>query len=270
MKLELKNFLIKVCDWIFGLTAIFFIVIFLIFKLDEVTSPFKEALSISVSFLSALATLGAAIIAARLFQTWKTQHNYVEQIKILSQMVITINDVLNHLEMARDNEKLCQIILNLESDQDINESFSIQKKSAKALKLSLLNLGQLENQIYLLNNNKIEQPIFTSDEAGVCPLESLLEFSNKLNIDITRAYEHVCDDLNAPGGQISYKSLDVKSVEIQSLILNILDSGDLLLRMVASKSFSKQDNPINEQLSIWIHSLIDKIMIYRDSLDTLD
>ncbi|MDC4923606.1 hypothetical protein OHV99_18185, partial [Acinetobacter baumannii] len=78
MKFELKNFLICICGWIILLSACFFLVVLGIFIKDKVQQPFKETLTLTLSFLSALATIGAAIIAARIFQTWKTQHSYIE------------------------------------------------------------------------------------------------------------------------------------------------------------------------------------------------
>lgn len=269
MKSDLKNFLIKICDWVLGLTAIFFIGIFIICKFEGVTAPFKEAISISVSFLSALATLAAAIIAARLFQTWKIQHSYVEQIKILSEMIKCINDMLNHLAAARENENLIKVILDIELDGDINESFAEQQKNAKLLELSLLNLGQLENQIYLLNNDKKEQPVFNSDGNESCTLENLLTFSYSLQQDINKIYEYVFEDLNSTGHS-TYKSFDVDVELVQILILNTLSNGGMALKMVAPNSSKSDYSGTNKQLSKWAEELTDQIMAYRDSLDTLN
>ncbi|WPP87179.1 hypothetical protein [Acinetobacter pittii] len=269
MKSELKNFLIKICDWVFGLTAIFFIVVFIIFKFDKVSTPFKEALSVSISFLSALATLGAAIIAARLFQTWKTQHSYVEQIKILSQMIQCINEMLIHLEAARQNDNLVKILLGLDFDKNINEYFSEQQKNAKLFELSLLNLAQLENQIYLLNNDRKDQPIFKNDSNGSCPLTNLLGFSNLLKLDIYKVYEYLLEDLDSTG-HLTFKFFDPNVEEIQYLILNILHEGDMVLRIAAPSSFKTDSHSINTQLSKWVNALTVQIMTYRNTLDTLD
>ncbi|MDV7619859.1 hypothetical protein R4670_14565 [Acinetobacter baumannii] len=219
--------------------------------------------------MSALATLGAAIIAARLFQTWKTQHSYVEQIKILSQMIQCINEILNHLAAARQNENLMKIILRFDFDRNINESFAEQQKNAKLLELSLLNLGQLENQIYLLNNDKKEQPVFNSEGNESCTLTNFLVFSNCLQQDINKIYEYVFEDLDSTG-HLTYESFDVEVELVQTLILNTLYEGGMVLKMAVPNSSKSNYSGVNTQLSKWVKDLTDQIMSYRDSLDTLN
>ncbi len=268
MNPELKKILIYTIKWVVSLTFLFFIIILIIFKLTGVQSVFKEALSISVSFFSGLATLGAAIIAARLFQTWKTQHSYVEQINILSQMIETIDEILSYLEAARQNENLERIILQLPYDLNINDSFSEQRRQILKLENSINKLYKLENLIYLLNNKKGNSPVFTEDAQGHCPLTSLLKFSDKLQTDISTINEYLFDDIES--GHISYIKFNVTETTIQNMILNILKDGDRPLRMVVPDLFIMKDNPTNLVLTKWIAGLYQRIMEYRNSLDTLN
>ncbi|MDH2587143.1 hypothetical protein [Acinetobacter baumannii] len=268
MKLELKNFIIKVCDWIFGLTTIFFIAVFIFFKIDGVTTPFKEALSISVSFLSALATLGAAIIAARLFQTWKTQHSYVEQIKILSQMLEIVSEIQKSLEEARKNTELGKIILGLQTHPNFDTLFIEQAAKINTLRDYLHSLFRLENQIYLLNNDKRDRPVFNDIPGEECPVIALLKYTEKLEEDIFEILNLLTFDF--AGNSLSYEEFNMEKKEIQNLVLNVINDGGLYLHIINSENFISRENPINTQLSNWLRGLDKRIIKYRDSLDTLN
>lgn len=268
MKPDLRNFLIKTCLWITALSTAFFIVIFLILDITKVPQAFKETLSVSVGFFSALATLGAAIIAARLFQTWKTQHSYVEQIKILSQMLDTIPEVQANLAAARKNETLVQIILGVDSSPNLETLFLEQFEKIKVLANSLQMLFRLENQIYLLNNDKREKPVFTINSGDDCPVDALLKFTQNLEVDIWAIDGYLNDDFQ--NGHLIYKHFDIDQLEIQRLVLSVLNDGAWYLNhLVATNSYLKEDS-INQKLSNWLHTINQRIMNYRNSLDTLN
>lgn len=268
MKPDLRKFLIKTCLWIATLSAIFFYVTFVTFKITGVSQPLKETLSVSVSFLSALATIGAAIIAARLFQTWKTQHSYVEQITILSQMLETISEVQTNLRNARKNQNLVKIILGLQTTPNLDLLFLEQSEKILLLENSLHTLIKMENQIYLLNNDKREKPVFTENTDEDCPLEALLKFTQNLEVDIWTIHAYLNDDFQ--NGHLIYEHFDIEQFEIQRLVLSVLNDGAwYLTRLVATNSYLKEDT-INKQLKSWLHGLDQRIMAYRDSLDTLN
>ncbi|WP_396235238.1 hypothetical protein [Acinetobacter baumannii] len=268
MKSDLRKFLIKTCFWIIALSMGFFFIIFEIFKITKISQAFKESLSVSVSFLSALATIGAAIIAARLFQTWKTQHSYVEQIEILSQMLETISEVQTKFRDARKNHNLVEIILGLQTTPNLDMLFLEQLEKIQVLENSLHKLIKLENQIYLLNNDKREKPVFNEIPNEDCPLEALLKFTQNLEVDIWTIHGYLNDDFQ--NGHLIYKHFDIEQLEIQRLVLSVLNDGNwYLTRIVPTNSYLKEDI-INKQLKIWLHGLDQRIMKYRDSLDTLN
>ncbi|WP_336040642.1 hypothetical protein [Acinetobacter calcoaceticus] len=265
---KLRRFLIYTCLWVFSSSTIFLIIIFIIFSIEGVQQPFKETLSISVSFLSAVATLGAAIIAARLFQTWKTQHSYVEQIKILSQMLETISEVQVNLGAARKNEDLIQIILGLEATPNLDKLFLEQFEKIKVLENSLHKLIKWENQIYLLNNDKREKPVFNEISDEDCPLDALLKFTQNLEVNIWIVHGYLTDDFD--NGHLIYEHFDIEQIEIQRLLLNILNDGAWYLSNILPTNSYLKENIINKQLKNWLHGLDQRIMKYRDSLDTLN
>lgn len=60
-------------------------------------SAVKDALSTTASFFGGFATLGAAVIAAYLFNDWRDQHNKAIVAEVAKQVLVTVNDDLNYV-----------------------------------------------------------------------------------------------------------------------------------------------------------------------------
>ncbi|WP_337081500.1 hypothetical protein [Acinetobacter pittii] len=268
MKFELKNFLINICGWIIIISMGFFLAVFVIFSEDKVQQPFKETLTLTLSFLSALATIGAAIIAARIFQTWKTQHSYVEQLKILSQMLEIVSEIQKSLEDARTNKLLVEIILGLQTKPNLETLFFEQAEKVNITQNHLHTLFRLENQIYLLNNDKRDKPVFNDIAGEDCPVIALLEYTEKLHEDMLEIYHLLNFDF--AGNYLSYEEFDVDKKEIQRLVLNVIKDASLYIYIGGSKDNLEIDNSINIQLTNWLRGLDQRIMKYKDSLDNLN
>ncbi|MEO4184615.1 hypothetical protein ABH305_01980 [Acinetobacter pittii] len=267
MKFELKNFLINICGWIIIISMGFFLAVFVIFSEDKVQQPFKETLTLTLSFLSALATIGAAIIAARIFQTWKTQHNYVEQIKILSQMLENVSEIQKNLEAARRNPNLGAIILGLNTSPNLDTLFLEQAENISVLAHSINTLFRLENQIYLLNNDKREKPVFFDKAGEVCPVIALLEFTQELEIAIWDIHSQLTFDLLE--GELKYGEFDVEKNDIQRLVFYVMRDGAFYISLRLHQNGDSIINSFNEELTEWLRGLDQRIMKYRNSLDTL-
>ncbi|WPP58236.1 hypothetical protein SOI76_12405 [Acinetobacter pittii] len=182
MKTELKTLLIDVCFWIISICIIFFFFILLLYSHNTIDNPLKEAWSLTIGILSALTTIGAAIIAAYLFNDWKVQHNksmevqlalimiekfelFDEQISMLYGQIATPYDLedLKHLENAVNDfkehkqRKLLEIrisflkasasIENFYSFFGDNEEVKIQLKIAKS------QFRKFSNTCLNMNNN---------------------------------------------------------------------------------------------------------------------
>ncbi|MDC5139058.1 hypothetical protein NRA28_05135, partial [Acinetobacter baumannii] len=63
MNQETKSLLITVCGWIISISISFFFFILWLYSYNQIDAPLKEAWSLTISMLSALTTIGAAIIA---------------------------------------------------------------------------------------------------------------------------------------------------------------------------------------------------------------
>ncbi|WP_284087342.1 hypothetical protein [Acinetobacter nosocomialis] len=268
MKFQLKNFLINICGWIIIISGCFFLVVFVIFLEDKVQQPFKETLTLTLSFLSALATIGAAIIAARIFQTWKTQHSYVEQIKILSQMLENVSEIQKNLGAARKNLNLGAIILGLNTSPNLDSLFLEQAEKISVLEHSINTLFKLENQIYLLNNDKREKPVFFEKAGEVCPVIALLEFTQELEIAIWDIHNLLTFDLVE--GELKYGEFDVEKNEVQRLVFYVMSDSAFYISLRLQQNTDSIINSINEELRDWLRGLDQRIMNYRDSLDTIN
>lgn len=262
MKFELKNFLICICGWIILLSACFFLVVLGIFIKDKVQQPFKETLTLTLSFLSALATIGAAIIAARIFQTWKTQHSYIEQNKLLVEMVETVSNLLSALGDARQNDNLKDILLGLNSKLPMHDAFTEQIKRAALLDNLVAKINTLENQIYLLNNVKGANRVFFKNDKGETSLDKLVILISTIQADINSIYEFL--SVNEGNGTFSITNLNLESSIIRETILNSLFGGDRILRKIVPDYFDLDHNPVNKEISTCIDELNDRILKYKD------
>ncbi|WP_407581132.1 hypothetical protein [Acinetobacter pittii] len=74
--LKTKNLLINTVVSIIFISIIFFFFTYWLYSYNNIATPFKEAWSLTISMLSALATIGAAVIAASLFNDWKEQQRH--------------------------------------------------------------------------------------------------------------------------------------------------------------------------------------------------
>jgi len=105
---------------------------FLIFAYSS-ESALQDALSTTGSYFGAVATLGAAVIAAYLFNDWRDQHNknveagicinifdfaYISNFKLLQNLTIIENNIIN-IHHDRDAIKeLSQVLENLQAIRD--------------------------------------------------------------------------------------------------------------------------------------------------------
>ncbi|HCH7478746.1 TPA: hypothetical protein NM870_003374, partial [Acinetobacter baumannii] len=248
---------------------IFFFFILFLYSHNNINDPLKESFSLTISLFSALATLGAAIIAARLFQNWKTQHSFTEQIKILSEMLDTVNEVQDRLDEARNYRNLVNILMCTNYDEDLNKQFSDQLDKISLLTASLHKLQKLENQIYLMVNDKKDCPVFSFPKNNEeCPLRCLLHFTDELMIDNATLNEFLF--VGHQNGPLNSNNLDFEEPAMQKVVLTVLRSGGMYLRIAYPSLWDLDESQVNSNLKRWLDGLDQKIIAYRDKLETLD
>lgn len=127
----------------FGVGAISLLSFFLIwigFPAENPQESFKDALVVAVGLFGGLATFGAAVIAAHLFNDWRDQ-----------EKTIFIRDV------AYETSGLILTLFNImqgyteEKENLLNQIMPIQ--SQIMLKLAILNRQIKDDQIHLINGN---------------------------------------------------------------------------------------------------------------------
>ncbi|MDI9705409.1 hypothetical protein QM277_19315, partial [Acinetobacter baumannii] len=71
MKSEYKKFIINFIGSIVAICTIVFFFFLLLYSHNNVNETLKESFTITISIFSALATIGAAIIALKLYTDWR-------------------------------------------------------------------------------------------------------------------------------------------------------------------------------------------------------
>lgn len=94
MNKDIKSLLVNTFGTILCLLVIFFFVTYILFLHNGVQGALKESWSASLTFFSVLATLGAAVIAAYLFNDWRTQADHQTN-KELIYKIKSIDSLLN-------------------------------------------------------------------------------------------------------------------------------------------------------------------------------
>jgi hypothetical protein len=283
MKAEIRTFVIDTCCWVVSISIMFFFFTLWLFSYNNIDNPLKESWSLTVSMLSALATIAAAIIASKLYQNWKAQHSYTEQIKILSLMIDCVNDIQDIAWQARSNVNLEKIILGLPYEPNLNISFAEQIDKLTTLSQKIDYLYKFESQISLLSNVKVEHPIFNyENQKHSSPITELRMLTsdvmvtiNLLNLFLTETQDLLIEELHKESGRdssemvLSHKNIDFCDSYLSDQILKLIAKGEIYLGLVYPK-LKFDNNPYNQKIQIQINRLRRSIMKYRDNLDFLD
>ncbi|MEG1695796.1 MAG: hypothetical protein RRZ32_00470 [Acinetobacter sp.] len=103
MNKDIKSLLINTFGTIFCLWVIFFFVTYILFLHNGVQGALKESWSASLTFFSVLATLGAAVIAAYLFNDWKIQHNKTVEKEMAWNVIQKFDIADTHIAQFKDS-----------------------------------------------------------------------------------------------------------------------------------------------------------------------
>jgi len=133
MNQETKFLLINVCGWIISISIIFFFFIHWLYSYNQIDEPLKEAWSLTISMLSALTTIGAAIIAASLFNHWKDSQTGVNRSELAKNIQINLIELKNlcdyHLSMLS-----ADIVLDkAKEDPNISKDFISRRNERYSL-----------------------------------------------------------------------------------------------------------------------------------------
>lgn len=224
MKRDIRVLIIDTCGWITTIGIVIFFFTLWLYSYNNIQEPLKESWSIAFNSLSALATIGAAIVAARLFNDWKEQHNkqvqnnlslqVFEAFSIFERNLREFSLYISHFEALRssyENYELTWDIINKDGHivylQNINS-----KKDEMDLNFYSF-LDKLRSYYIFCNNLK---------QFNVSHRRYFDEFIkiNKVTLPIITPIDHLVDYDNKYIGYTDLKNI-INSLEIQKIIINL-------------------------------------------------
>ncbi|ENU23492.1 hypothetical protein F993_01645 [Acinetobacter proteolyticus] len=181
MDKDIKKFLKDTCVYIVTMTVIFFCIIFLIMFYQQNESAFKDAMDLCISFFSALATLGAAIIAAKLFETWKdtqSSSNRSELAKNIQIHLLRLKKLCDkNFETAIIFTKTNEYIRNPPADAPLSPSKILEHENERLTLQDKNNILKQEyNEILDLLRSSIDMYKFNYEDLNLND-DSIFEFN---------------------------------------------------------------------------------------------
>ena len=186
------------------LTIAISVIVFIAYGYTDVEGQLKETLTITIGVFGGSATLGAAFIAANLFNDWKEQHNK----QVENQLILTIVNNFNKLDNLMTVPWFELFDLHKLNQQEVDRYFNQFRNNIGNIKLAFLDTtisierlaifsGNLENVIGKVKKYNLDFLIIM-DELSNLPLESQLDLKpiltskmqliNDLIVDIESEY----------------------------------------------------------------------------------
>lgn len=165
MKNEILRFIIDVCGYIASIIIIFFFFTLWLYSYNSIDDALKNSWEVSSSIFSALATLGSAVIAAKLFNNWKESQTGINRSelskKILSDMIelkeycdYHYEDTRMELIFYRNNDEISEENLSALKKYYIERRFEFISEYERISKCLILNIRTYE---YAFNIELIHQ-----------------------------------------------------------------------------------------------------------------
>lgn len=218
MKKEFRRFIIDLFGYISSILVIFFFFTFWLFSYNNTEDPLKDSWDISISFFSGLATIGAAIIASKLYNDWRIQHNANIELTYISEILTSLRNnlilmapILNKLVISGDKYIHTDIVTKIDIDTKVlDEIYSNHKKAFLLFKEY--------NYIFLDDNNYLLFLRFLNiTEEGLKTIFKIQNFENdieSLNY-ITQQLIRVPFPFEVKNGNVTiYKPEDMLPIEL--------------------------------------------------------
>jgi len=265
MKNDIRIFLIDTCGWIIFISIFVFFFTLWLFSYNSIDNPLKEAWTITFSALSALATLGAGIIAARLYSNWKEQENYnlrKENINAVLNIINKINYDLMHKY---------EVILNIKSVKShiyINNDY---------LKIDL-DYQQFKKEYFNYHNKLIQINIFIKKEGKKINIENFSDFYS----DIERHHAEIYDRLKKILWKYdAYCKFINKKINISHHNYNFKSPYEILLKNSNFDEKKRLIRLINDEVGFYLYenkkfsltkydNIVDMIMHTSDNVKKIE
>lgn len=181
------------------LTIAIFVIVFIAYGYTDIEGQLKETLTITIGVFGGLATLGAAYIAANLFNDWKEQHNK----QVENQLILTIVNNFNKLDNSMTGPWFELHDLHKLDQQEVDRYFNQFRNNIGNIKLAFLDTttsierlaifsGNLENVIDKVKKYNLDFLIIM-DELSNLPLEYKPELEPVLASQMRLIYDLILD-----------------------------------------------------------------------------
>ncbi len=133
MKSEIRGLIIDTCGWIVTVSIVVFFFTLWLFSYNDIQEPLKESWSITFNSLASFTTIGAAILATKLFNDWKDQEEYKIKNENIYKVIIDSESLINEinnmkLPLARFSGKMEKkedlFVFLLENYSNLNDRIS--------------------------------------------------------------------------------------------------------------------------------------------------
>lgn len=133
---EVKNIIKNTFSIVSALTIIFFVIVFIWFGCSGIEGQLKETFTLTIGFFTGLATLGAAYVAANLFNDWRVIHNNTSLKELAVETYKTYSTLQVKLISINDS-----FVKSLKANK-VNNFYDIQK-IADDVELEIKEIGDL-------------------------------------------------------------------------------------------------------------------------------
>lgn len=207
MKKEIRVFIIDICGSIVAISIICFFFTLWLYSFNDISDALKESWAITFSALSALTTIGAAIIAAKLFTDWRVVHNQTT-LKDFALATFTTHRKLN-IKLVAINDFFTKA---LQAHKTSHNTYNISKV-ADDVELSMQEVGdlllELLHQINYLR--KLSDASESNSESQLLDLmhNTLMDYIEVMDISVYRRINnHFTFAVNEKQVKTTFDSLD--------------------------------------------------------------
>lgn len=172
--------------------------IFYVFAWDA--NAAKDALSTAGSYFGAAATLGAAVIAAYLFNDWRVEKNYDIENQYLSHIVLGLRDI--HAELLEMQS--CSLKIKETEGKMISYSYYLNRPRLNIQ--TTINKLEADVEIYSMLMSDNESLVLLNHLKGYCSV-----FDSQYNQLIHKYYADYIEKLYEHFGNIGKNTPDIKN-----------------------------------------------------------
>lgn len=178
MKKEIADFIKKVIYYILGLTVLFFIILKCYLSTINDNDYVKDTISNTIAFLSAISTIGAAVIASRLFSDWRVQSSLEAERDAAKDLLLILIELRIHAEAYYKKAIQNNVLHKSPSKEKCDYTISESKKNLDVIQKNFLIKYDLYYKVYANQND--DWPQLTESDIDKFNLFNFLYVTNRL------------------------------------------------------------------------------------------